>query len=143
MIKMGAHVYLREYEVEHVSSHHSIANSANLKEAKITFSVSAVGDKDEVADFIHFIQRKMITILQSHYMDWHVKEDNERIEFLLDIMGRIMNLQSQGRINEADAMLKLVDIIMPDFQNEEQYQTAEDLRNTIFDNMMEEKHGKP
>jgi len=123
-------IYLKEIDVKYVHSHHTAG-----REARIIFEVDVIGDGKDLEGFVNFVEGKMITILKSYSMDWHVKPENERIEFILGIMGQIMELQSAGKLREAKALLKLVEVVLPEYRDSKQYQVAEDLRNTIYDNL--------
>lgn len=128
---MGALVYLRDIHIDHINS----IQHRNLREGVITITLSCIGDSKDLVGFTEFTRGKLIPILQNYTMDWHVKEDPERIEFILDTMGRITEFQSSGKIAEAKALLKLVEIVLPEYMDSPQYQTVEEMRNIIYDNL--------
>jgi len=140
---LGAIIYLKDIEIRGVHSHSfsGLGRGANpnLREGNIIINVSCIGKAGEIEDFLEFAKGKMITILKSYSMDWHVKSDHDRIEFIIGVMGQILEFQTKGKLNEAKALLKLVETVLPEYRDEEQYQLAEDMRNMVWDQIYSEK----
>ena len=129
-------IYLDNLAIKHVIG----MGYHNLKQAVIDLRIICVGDTNELDEFIKFSRGKLIEIVKSYSMDWHVKpEKGEQIEFILDIMGKILELQGKGKLDEAKALFDLVEIVLPEFQNDSQFNVAQDLRNIIYDHIYLEK----
>lgn len=128
---MGAIVYLKEVTIRDVRQTHG------MRGAEVAITVTCLSDNGkELGEFIDWSRNKLITIIRNYSMDWHVPQKPERIEFILDIMGQIMELQSANKLEEAKALFELVERVLPTYTNYPNYQTAEDLRNVIWDNIM-------